>query len=46
VRALIEGGFLQDASAEEAIKHLVRKDIIDAESLSEAERLVDNVNPN
>ncbi|HET9660346.1 MAG TPA: hypothetical protein VFP05_08440 [Thermomicrobiales bacterium] len=46
VRALIEGGFLQDASAEEAIKYLVRKDIIDAESLSEAERLVDNVNPN
>jgi hypothetical protein len=46
VRALIDGGFLQEASAEEAIKHLARKEIIDAESLSEAERLVDTVNPN
>jgi hypothetical protein len=46
VRALIEGGFLRDASAEAAIKYLVSKDIIDAESITEAERLVDAVNPN
>lgn len=46
VRALIEGGFLSEASAEDAIKYLVRQDIIDSESLSEAERLIDNVNPN
>ena len=46
VRALIEGGFLQEASAEDAIKYLVRKDLIDSGSLSEAQRLVDNVNPN
>lgn len=46
VRALIEGGFLRVASAEAAIKYLVNKDLIDSESLSEAERLVENVNPN
>ncbi len=46
VRALIEGGFLSDASAEAAIKYLVRRDLIDTESLSQAERIVDGVNPN
>ena len=46
VRALIEGGFLRDASAEAAIKYLVSKDIIDAESITEAERLIDAVNLN
>lgn len=46
VRALIEGGFLREASAEDAIKYLVNRDIIDAESITEAERLVDAVNPN
>jgi hypothetical protein len=46
VRALIEGGFLREASAEGAIKYLVSKDIIDAESITEAERLVEAVNPN
>ncbi len=46
VRALIEGGFLSEAAAEDAIKYLVRRDLIDTESLSEAERIVDRVNPN
>jgi hypothetical protein len=46
VRALIEGGFLSEASAEEAIKYLVRRDLIDTESLSQAEQIVDSVNPN
>ena len=46
VRALIEGGFLQEAAAAEAIEYLVRKELIDASSLSTAERLVETVNPN
>jgi hypothetical protein len=46
VRALIEGGFLSEAAAEDAIKFLVRRELIDTESLSEAERMVDSVNPN
>ena len=46
VRALIEGGFLSDASAEAAIKYLVRRELIDTESLSRAEQIVDGVNPN
>lgn len=46
VRALIEGGFLSEASAEDAIKFLVRRDLIDTESLTQAERIVDGVNPN
>lgn len=46
VRALIEGGFLREASAEDAIKYLVRKSIIDGDSVTEAERLIDSVNPN
>lgn len=46
IRALIEGGFIRESSAEDAIKYLVRKNLIDTESLSEANRLVDNVNPN
>jgi hypothetical protein len=46
VRALIEGGFLREAAAEDAIKYLVRKELIASEALSEAERIVDTVNPN
>lgn len=46
VRALIEGGFLSEASAEAAIKYLVRRDLIDTETLSRAEQIVDGVNPN
>ncbi len=46
IRALIEGGFLSDAAAEDAIKYLVRKDLIDTESLSQAEKMVDGVNLN
>lgn len=46
VRALMEGGFLSEASAEEAIEYLVRKDLIDSQSLTEAEHLVDNFDPN
>lgn len=46
VRALIEGGFLREAAAEDAIRFLVRKDLIDSETLSEAERMIDSVNPN
>lgn len=46
VRALIEGGFLSEAAAEDAIKYLVRRDLIDTASLSRAEEMVDGVNPN
>lgn len=46
VRALIEGGFLQEAEAGEAIEFLVRKELIDSGVLSSAERLVETVNPN
>ncbi|MCO5223213.1 MAG: hypothetical protein M9947_16815 [Thermomicrobiales bacterium] len=46
VRALIEGGFLSEAAAEDAIKFLVRRDLIASEALSEAQRVVDSVNPN
>ena len=46
VRALIEGGFLSESSAEDAIKFLVRRDLIDTESLSRAEQIVDGVNRN
>jgi predicted metal-binding protein len=46
VRALIEGGFLSEAAAEDAIKFLVRRDLIDTESLSQAEQIVNSVNPN
>jgi hypothetical protein len=46
VRALIEGGFLNDASAEDAIKYLVRRDLIDSDSLAQAEQIVGDVNPN
>jgi len=46
VRALIEGGFLSEAAAEDAVKYLVRKDLIDSESLTQAVRIVDGVNPN
>ncbi len=46
VRALMEGGFLPEASAEDAIKFLVCKDLIDSETLSEAERMANSVNPN
>jgi hypothetical protein len=46
VRALIEGGFISGASAEDAVKFLVHRDLIDTESLSRAEQIVDSVNPN
>lgn len=46
VRALMEGGFLPECSAEEAIKYLARKDLIDSETLFEAEHLIDSLNPN
>ncbi len=46
VRALIDGGFMSEASAEDAIMFLVRRDLIDTESLSRAEQIVDGVNPN
>lgn len=46
VRALIEGGYLREAAAEDAIKYLVRKELIDSQSLSEAQRMIDTVNPN
>ncbi len=46
VRALIDGGFLSEAAAEDAIKFLVHKELIDTESLAQAERIVDGVNPN
>jgi hypothetical protein len=46
VRALIEGGFLSEAAAEEAIKYLVRRNLIDSQALTRAEEMVDGVNPN
>lgn len=46
IRALIEGGFIHESSAEEAIKYLARKDLIGSDTLSEANRLVDIINPN
>lgn len=46
VRAMIEGGFLSEAAAEEAIKYLVRRNLIDSQALTRAEEMVDGVNPN
>lgn len=46
VRALIEGGFLSESSAESAIKYLVRRNLIDSKSMSQAELIIDRVNPN
>lgn len=46
VRALIDGGFLSEAAAESAIKYLVHREVIDTESLSLAEQLAAQVNPN
>jgi len=46
VRALMAGGFLPEASAEAAIKYLARKDLIDSQTLSEAEHLIDTLHPN
>lgn len=46
VRALIESGFLTEAAAEDAIRCLIRSELIDSDAVSAAERLIENVNPN